>query len=162
MLPNFGRPQAFFPLFSQATFRFHTHMKPLPLQRSSRSPGTTKFAQTPLFVVPLLGGSGLAGRVPAAKSPLSRLRALFQVSIVLSALLEVNAAELRLGTNQTPADWRAEKRLIDLHQHIGYTPERLKRAVKIMDASGIGIGVNLSGGTVTSTNNALSAFEQNS
>ena len=84
------------------------------------------------------------------------------LSLPFLALPLSHAAELRLGTNQTPADWRAEKRLIDLHQHIGYTPERLKRAVKIMDASGIGIGVNLSGGTVTSTNNALSAFEHNS
>src|SRR5687767_4546030 len=42
--------------------------------------------------------------------------------------------------------WRAERRLIDLHQHINYSEEHLARAVRIMDASGIGIGVNLSGG----------------
>ncbi len=72
-----------------------------------------------------------------------------------------HGAELRLGTNQTPADWRTEKRLIDLHLHIEYTPERLTRAVKILDAAGIGVGVNLSGGTVTSRDGAPSAFERN-
>jgi predicted TIM-barrel fold metal-dependent hydrolase len=36
-----------------------------------------------------------------------------------------------------------------MHQHIDPTPEHLDRAVHIMDAVGIGIGVNLSGGTVT-------------
>lgn len=72
-----------------------------------------------------------------------------------------HAAELRLGTNQTPADWRAEKRFIDLHQHIDSKPDRLARAVKIMDAVGLGLGVNLSGGTVTSTNGFPSAFERN-
>ena len=62
---------------------------------------------------------------------------------------------------QGPEDWRAEKRLIDLHLHINYTPDHLKRAVKIMDAAGIGIGVNLSGGTVTSKDGGPSAFERN-
>ena len=57
-------------------------------------------------------------------------------------------AEVHPGPNQTPQDWRAEKRLIDLHQHLDYTPERLRRAIKIMDQAGIGMGVNLSGGTV--------------
>src|SRR5437868_6196433 len=42
-------------------------------------------------------------------------------------------ADVHLGTNETPQDWRAEKRLIDLHQHLDYTPEHLTRAIKIMD-----------------------------
>ncbi|HEX7863132.1 MAG TPA: amidohydrolase family protein [Verrucomicrobiae bacterium] len=71
------------------------------------------------------------------------------------------AAEPRLGKNQTPTDWRAEKRLIDLHLHINSTPEHIKRAVKIMDEVGIGVGVNLSGGTVTSKDGAASIFEKN-
>jgi hypothetical protein len=45
--------------------------------------------------------------------------------------------------------WRAEHRTIDLHQHISGTTQHISRAVKIMDAVGIGIAVNLSGGTVT-------------
>src|SRR5882762_1054542 len=63
----------------------------------------------------------------------------------------------------TQADqWRSQHRIIDLHQHIDYTPQHLTRAVKIMDAVGLGIGVNLSGGTVTrGTNGAESEFEHN-
>ena len=45
--------------------------------------------------------------------------------------------------------WRTERRIIDLHMHIDGSPERFDRAIRIMDRSGIGIGVNLSGGTVT-------------
>jgi predicted TIM-barrel fold metal-dependent hydrolase len=48
-----------------------------------------------------------------------------------------------------PDQWRAEKRLIDMHMHIEPTPERLDRAVKTMDAAGIGVAVNLGVGTVT-------------
>jgi predicted TIM-barrel fold metal-dependent hydrolase len=59
------------------------------------------------------------------------------------------------------AQWRAEHRTIDLHQHINGTTQHLTRAVKIMDAVGLGIGVNLSGGTVTpGTNGSPSAFER--
>ena len=50
-----------------------------------------------------------------------------------------------------PAAWRAEHRIIDLHAHIDATPEHLARAVSIMDTVGIGVAVNLSGGTVTHT-----------
>jgi len=46
--------------------------------------------------------------------------------------------------------WRAEHRIIDLHQHIDCTTQHLARTVKIMDAVGLGIGVNLSGGFVKS------------
>jgi hypothetical protein len=80
---------------------------------------------------------------------------------LIFALVPLNATEPRIGTNQTPADWRAEKRLIDLHLHINYTPDHLRRAVKIMDEAGIGVGVNLSGGTVTKRAGGTSAFERN-
>ena len=63
--------------------------------------------------------------------------------------------------SQLTDQWRAEHRLLDLHMHIDGTPEHLARAVRIMDASGIGIGVNLSGGTTTSKDGKPSAFEQN-
>ncbi|MGA2498528.1 MAG: amidohydrolase family protein [Tepidisphaeraceae bacterium] len=57
--------------------------------------------------------------------------------------------------------WRAEHRLIDMHQHVEMTPERLARAVKIMDAVGLGIAVNLGTGTVTrGANGEPSAFER--
>ena len=62
-----------------------------------------------------------------------------------------------------PADtWRSQHLIIDLHQHIDCTTQRLARAVKIMDASGVGLGVNLTAGTVTpGPNGAISEFEQN-
>ncbi|MBI3415487.1 MAG: amidohydrolase family protein [Verrucomicrobia bacterium] len=58
-------------------------------------------------------------------------------------------------------EWRAEHRLIDLHQHIDCTEEHLARTVRIMDAVGLGIGVNLSGGTVTRKDDQPSDFERN-
>ena len=61
-----------------------------------------------------------------------------------------------------PEIWRAQHLIIDLHQHIDCTTQRLARAVKIMDAAGIGVGVNLTAGTVTpGPNGAPSEFEQN-
>ncbi len=57
--------------------------------------------------------------------------------------------------------WRLEQRTIDLHQHLDYTPEHLARAVRIMDRVGIGIGVNLSGGTTTHEEGRLSEFQRN-
>ncbi len=58
--------------------------------------------------------------------------------------------------------WRAGHRIIDLHQHINCTPEHLARAVKIMDAAGVGTVVNLSGGAVTRPDsNTPSEFERN-
>jgi len=53
------------------------------------------------------------------------------------------------AARQAAAVWRAEHRIIDLHQHIDCTPQHLARAVKIMDAVGVGLAINLSGGTVT-------------
>jgi predicted TIM-barrel fold metal-dependent hydrolase len=75
--------------------------------------------------------------------------------------LTLATAALAAQAQSGPAQWRAEKRLIDLHLHIGYTPERLGLAVKIMDGSGIGVGVNLSGGTTTRQGNQPSEFERN-
>ena len=56
---------------------------------------------------------------------------------------------LPVATASTPETWRAEHRLIDLHQHINGTSQHMARAVQIMDRAGIGIAVNLSGGGVT-------------
>lgn len=81
--------------------------------------------------------------------------------LALTCLAISVQAQVRIGAEQTPADWRAEKRLIDMHLHINYTPEHLARAVKIMDQAGIGVGVNLSGGTVTPKNGGPSDFERN-
>jgi len=56
--------------------------------------------------------------------------------------------------------WRSEHRLIDLHQHIDYSEDHLAQAVRVMDAVGLGVAVNLSGGTVTRKNGAPSEFER--
>ena len=56
--------------------------------------------------------------------------------------------------------WQKERRTVDLHMHIDGTPERFARAVGIMDQAGIGIGVNLSGGTVTRSAGEPSEFQK--
>lgn len=54
--------------------------------------------------------------------------------------------------------WRKEGRIIDLHMHIEGSPERFERAVRIMDAAGIGLGVELGSGTVTPVDSEDSEF----
>lgn len=92
-------------------------------------------------------------------------RHVFLSTLVLSTWLSfIDSAHAASVTavRKEAAQWRAEHRTIDLHQHINYTTQHLTQAVKIMDAVGLGIGVNLSGGTVTrGTNDAPSAFERN-
>src|SRR2546426_443824 len=72
-----------------------------------------------------------------------------------------NAADDVATVRRAPDGWRRERRIIDLHQHIDCTPERLVRAVQIMDRVGIGIAVNLSGGTTTHQGDAQSEFGRN-
>ncbi|HNQ90720.1 MAG TPA: amidohydrolase family protein [Verrucomicrobiota bacterium] len=65
------------------------------------------------------------------------------------------------GATLPEADrWRAEKRLIDLHQHITASETQFARAVRIMDAAGIGMVVNLSGGYVTHPPGQISEFQK--
>ena len=75
----------------------------------------------------------------------------------------LHAGEEDLSAARQAGDqWRAERRLIDLHQHINLTPRHLDRAIKIMDAAGIGIAVNLGSGTTTlGANGEPSQFERN-
>ena len=56
--------------------------------------------------------------------------------------------------------WRTAKRLIDMHVHVDPTLEHLTEAVKIFDAAGIGVAVDLSGGTVTHARGLISEFER--
>ena len=81
--------------------------------------------------------------------------------LILSAItIPTKAADWQ--ENKNAQQWRGEHRTIDLHQHIDCTPEHLSRAVKIMEAVGLGIGVNLSGGTVTpGKEGSASEFERN-
>ncbi len=84
------------------------------------------------------------------------------VSALSCAFVSKAAAQDSPAAVRRQADaWRAEHRLIDMHLHIDYTEEHLARAVRIMEAAGLGIGVNLSGGTVTQKDGAPSSFERN-
>jgi predicted TIM-barrel fold metal-dependent hydrolase len=56
--------------------------------------------------------------------------------------------------------WRSAHRIIDLHTHVDATTEHLAEAVRVMDAVGIGVAVNLSGGTVTHAKGQPSEFER--
>jgi predicted TIM-barrel fold metal-dependent hydrolase len=67
------------------------------------------------------------------------------VAAAVAGLVGVSRAEPKRDPNQ----WRAERRTIDMHMHVNPTPGHMARAVKIMDAAGIGVGVNLGVGTVT-------------
>lgn len=80
----------------------------------------------------------------------------------LLVALRISAADEVAAVRAQAAEWRAEHRTIDLHMHIEAKEERYRRALKIMDAAGIGIGINLSGGTVTKgPNGEPSDFEKN-
>src|SRR6185436_12106289 len=80
----------------------------------------------------------------------------------LLAVITVPAmAENLTESQRKAAEWRTAHRTIDLHQHLDYKPELLARAIKIMDAAGVGIGVDLTPGTVTpGPNGEPSEFEQ--
>ena len=56
--------------------------------------------------------------------------------------------------------WRVAHKLIDLHTHIDPSPEHIAAAVRIFDASGIGVAVDLSGSTTTHAKGRPSEFEQ--
>jgi predicted TIM-barrel fold metal-dependent hydrolase len=83
--------------------------------------------------------------------------------VLLFSLLVLNSGAASEVKPLTSAEiWRSEHLIIDLHQHIDCTTQRLERAVKIMDAAGVGIGVNLTAGTVTpGPKGGPSEFEQN-
>ncbi len=88
------------------------------------------------------------------KALIGRLAAFCAIAAPLIAADEVSA------TKQTAGIWRAEHRLIDVHQHVGSREDWLRRDIKIMDAAGIGIVVNLSGGYTTHKGADPSEFEK--
>jgi predicted TIM-barrel fold metal-dependent hydrolase len=83
------------------------------------------------------------------------------LSLLCSSLVSTSLIAAPAPLQDQATAWRAEKRLIDLHQHINFTEAHLARAIRIMDAAGLGVGVNLSGGTTTRKGNAPSEFERN-
>jgi len=91
----------------------------------------------------------------------------FPTNVVVLALLGLLAASCSSPRGPSEKDgraqaaqWRAEHRIIDLHQHLNGTTQHLTRAVRIMDRVGVGVAVNLSGGYVTRGTNAASPFEK--
>lgn len=79
-----------------------------------------------------------------------RTRPMLLSMLILAGAAGGRAADPDIAAVQAQADqWRAEHRLIDMHQHVEFTSERLARAVRIMDAVGIGVAVSLGSGTVT-------------
>ncbi|MCX6868998.1 MAG: amidohydrolase family protein [Verrucomicrobia bacterium] len=79
------------------------------------------------------------------------------IALALALGLPGQAADRRPSL---PEQWRQEHRIIDLHQHVNGTEEHVSRWLRIMDRVGVGVGVNLSGGTVTAKPGELSAFER--
>jgi len=78
-----------------------------------------------------------------------------------AAAVLASAASEDIASVRAQADaWRAAHRLIDLHTHVDATPDHLAQAVRVMDAAGVGVAVNLSGGTVTRSGGQPSEFEQ--
>ncbi len=80
--------------------------------------------------------------------------------LALPLAFAVTVASAAGQTASLPDEWRRERRIIDLHQHVEGTEERLGRWLRIMDRAGVGVGVNLSGGTVTAKPGEVSAFER--
>src|ERR1043166_942667 len=116
-------------------------------------------------------GLGIASRRPIAFRLTFGSRHSFRLRHSCFVILAILVATAIPGWSADPdatdasrrlADaWRGEHRLIDLHQDIDSTPEHLARAVRIMDRVGIGIEVNLSGGTTTHAPGGSSEFERN-
>jgi len=88
-------------------------------------------------------------------------RSVAAVSLAAVVLLGSHVVCGDEASERAAAAWRAEHRLIDLHQHVDYRDETLDRCVRLMDAVGIGVVVNLSGGYVTHPPGQKSAFERN-
>ncbi len=62
-----------------------------------------------------------------------------RISVLMSmtlccSLASVNSLGEDAASGQRQAQqWRAEHRIIDLHQHVAYNPQQLTRAIRIMD-----------------------------
>jgi len=99
-----------------------------------------------------------------------RLHRNFCLGFALSFAFGLVAASANLRGQEIPQDpragafspetWRRERRIIDLHQHIEARPERFDRAIRILDAAGVGTGLILGAGTVTHREGEQSSFEQ--
>lgn len=85
------------------------------------------------------------------------------VSLMIGSDVRAQSPPVRTGPLAdafSPAVWRKERRIIDLHQHIETQPARFERAVRIMDQAGVGTGVMLGAGSVTHKEGEQSDFER--
>lgn len=104
-------------------------------------------------------------RVPVAGPRRGRraLRGLLVAGLVggpLAGAAPVSAAEPSpVAAAMSPEAWRRERRIVDMHLHVEPLPERLDRAVAILDRAGVGTGVVLGAGTVTPRDGRPSEFE---
>ena len=82
-------------------------------------------------------------------------------ALLLAALAQEPSPPDRPSPNLPDADlWRTERRLVDVHAHVEATEERYARATRLLEGAGIGLALNLSGGTVTRRDGAASDFER--
>ncbi len=96
------------------------------------------------------------------KSGLARAASRLRIAGVLLAWASSGWADGVSEVRAQAEQWRAEHRIIDLHQHVSYATQHLARAVKIMDAVGVGTIVDLDGGVVTKgKDQTQSPFQRN-
>lgn len=69
-------------------------------------------------------------------------------------------ADETAGVRAQADAWRSAHRIIDLHTHIDPAPGYVAQALRVFDASGIGVAVDLSGGVTTHRKGQPSEFEQ--
>ena len=104
--------------------------------------------------------AAVSRRLPILCVPIPRARWSPRPWLLAAALLVPIAGLADDATRQTAAAWRAEHRLIDLHQHVDSSEAALRRDMRLMDTVGVGLVVNLSGGFVTHKPGEKSAFER--
>src|SRR6476646_6801869 len=81
--------------------------------------------------------------------------------IMMTSFSTVRAAETDPRADALSPDvWRRERRIVDMHMHIEGLPTRFVRAINIMNAAGIGLGVELGSGTVIPGKEGVSEFEK--
>jgi predicted TIM-barrel fold metal-dependent hydrolase len=102
-----------------------------------------------------------ANRTGVASQAAGKRRPARLAGCVLSSLIAGSVGGAGEEASTLPDVWRREGRLIDLHQHVNSTEEHLRRCVQLMDAAGVGLVVNLSGGVVTHRPDERSDFERN-
>lgn len=84
----------------------------------------------------------------------------------MAALISVTSTSASAKETDPRADalnpdvWRREHRIVDMHMHIAAAPERFERALRVMNAAGVGMAIELGSGTVTPKADGLSDFER--